>query len=274
MKNKSDEKVVDFYFILYFMEHTKIEKSLSFFDLPDHLKHDSENHEYIHFIEEDGKPIIKLTIKYTKNENDCTNFPGYMNQKLGYGFKGSKRLGGGFIMYDLEHQEEALDYLEKSLIKVVYNKDLNYALIGITENSKEKDLTKEKEIEDEFCKKNNLIFTGYAYYSFDKKQRWEFIKDCIKKIAGDEIEEIKEERKREKEKRKREEEERKREEEEIKREEEERKREEEERKRDEEEVRRKRKEIGFEESEHEDSEDFEIIEEGLDLENGGCCGCK
>ena len=274
MKNKSDEKVVDFYFILYFMEHTKIEKSLSFFDLPDHLKHESENYKFIHFIEEDGKPIIKFTIQYAQSDTECNNRQRAMKNNMGYDLKGSKRLGGGFIMYDLEHQEEALDYLEKSLIKVVYNKDLNYALIGITENSKEKDLTKEKDIEEKFCKKNNLIFTGYAYYSFDKKQRWEFIKDCIKKIAGDEIEEIKEERKREKEKRKREEEERKREEEEIKREEEERKREEEERKRDEEEVRRKRKEIGFEESEHEDSEDFEIIEEGLDLENGGCCGCK
>ncbi len=40
MKNNLDEKVVDFYFILYFMDKSKIEKSLSFFDL-DHLKHES-----------------------------------------------------------------------------------------------------------------------------------------------------------------------------------------------------------------------------------------
>ena len=202
MKNNLDEKVVDFYFILYFMDKSKIEKSLSFFDLPDHLKHDSENHEYIHFIEEDGKPIIKLTIKYTKNENDCTNFPGYMNQKLGYGFKGSKRLGGGFIMYDLEHQEDALDYLEKCFSNVVYYKKLNYALIGITENSNQKDLSDKKYIEQEFCRLNNLIYTGRVYYSFNKKQKWEFINDCINKIVGNEIEEIKEERKREKEKEK------------------------------------------------------------------------
>ena len=267
MKNKSNEKVVDFYFILYFMDLTKKEKSLSFFDLPDHLKHESKNYEYIHFIEEDGKPIIKLTIQYTQSEADCSNFQNYMNRSMGYGLKGSKRLGGGFIMYDLEHQEDALDYLEKQLNWVVYNKDLNYALIGITENSKEKDLTKEKDIEEKFCKKNNLIFTGNVYYSFNKKQRWEFIKDCINKIVGDEIKEIKEERKRK-------EEERKREEEKRKREEEERKREEEERKRNEEEVRRIRKEWGIEESEHEDSVDLEYFEEGFDLENGGYYGCK
>ena len=41
-----------------------------------------------------------------------------MNQKLGYGFKGSKRLGGGFIMYDLEDQEEALEFLRKDLSNV------------------------------------------------------------------------------------------------------------------------------------------------------------
>ena len=58
-----------------------------------------------------------------------------MKNNMGYDLKGSKRLGGGFIMYDLEHQEDALDYLEKCFSNVVYYKKLNYALIGITENS-------------------------------------------------------------------------------------------------------------------------------------------
>ena len=60
--------------------------------------------------------------------------------------------------------------------------------------------------EENFCKQMDLIYTGYAYYSFNKKQRWEFIKDCINKIVGYKINKIKEERKRKEEERKREEE--------------------------------------------------------------------
>ena len=255
MKNNLDEKVVDFYFILYFMDKSKIEKSLSFFDL-DHLKHESANKKFIHFIEEDDeKPIIQFTIQYTYSDTECYNRQRAMKNNMGYGLEESKRLGGGFIMYDLEHQKDALDYLKKNLDNVVYNKNLKYVLIGITENSNEKDSTKEKDIEKKFCEDNNLIFTGFVSYSFNKEQKWEFINDCINKIVGDEIKEIKEERKRKEEKRKREEEERKREEVERIIEEEERK--------------RKREEAG-----ERDDEDIEDFEEGFDLETGGYYGCK
>ena len=86
---------------------------------------------------EDGKPIIKFTIQYAKYKQECYDFQ--MNKHLeGYDSNRSKRFGGGFIMYDLEDQEEALEFLRKDLSNVFYIKYVNYALIGTTENSNEK----------------------------------------------------------------------------------------------------------------------------------------
>ena len=95
MKNKSDEEVIEFFFVLLTLDYTKYKKSLSFFDLPDHLKHDSNKGEFIHYMTEDGKPIIKFTIRYTASEDEGYTFQKMMYEE-GYCFKGSKRLGGGF----------------------------------------------------------------------------------------------------------------------------------------------------------------------------------
>ncbi len=147
---------------------------------------------------EDGKPFIKFTMEYSIYYTDIFNRLDVIKDN-GYGSKGSKRLYGGFIIYDLEQQKECFNFL-KQAFKYCFGKEhLKYVFIGLTENSCKKVSKNEEDNARKFWEDNKLIFNGFIDYSFSNEQKWEFINNCIDKIARKEIEAIKEERKREEE---------------------------------------------------------------------------